>query len=535
MKKEILFDEDLRKKFLSGAEKIAKTVGSTLGPCGRFVSINEFGTPLITKDGVSVAKAFELQDPFENTGALLMREISAKTNETVGDGTTTSLVLGYEMVREGYKAVEAGCQPIELKRGIDKMSSIIIEKLKERSAEVGTQERVREVATISANNDSELGKLIADAFEKVGKDGIVNVETTRGVETTIEISEGLIFDEGWLSSYFINNKEKGMVDFSDALILLTDKKITRAEEIEIFLNESVKTGKPLLMICDGLEGEAFNVVVLNCLSGVLKAAAVKCPSYGSKKKDWLDDIAVLTGATLITDATGAELKACGPEFLGGAKNIEITKTTTCIVGGNGDKKVVEDYVNDLKKLADNTENKVDAKALRKRIAKFSGSAATIKVGAGTDTEAKEIKDRVDDAVCAVRAALDSGIVDGGGFALALAGYFTNISDEDFPTDDMKRGAKIVLEAVKTPLKHIAENAGYNGDVVYDNCFRDRNDLKGFDAKTGEYVYPLLCGIIDPTKVEIEAVKNASSIAGVMLTTNSAICKIEEEKDTPIIG
>lgn len=527
--KEVLFDEELRKKFLSGAEKIAKIVGSTLGPCGRFVSINEYGSPVITKDGVSAAKAVELKDPFENTGALLMREISAKTNETVGDGTTTSLVLGYEMVKEGYKAVEAGCQPIELKRGIDKMSSIIIEKLREKSTEVTTQERIRDVATISANNDTVLGELIADAFEKVGKDGIVNVETTRGVDTTIEVSEGLVFDEGWLSSYFINNKEKGVVDFSDALILLTDKKITRAEDIEVFLNESVKSGKPLLMICDNLEGEAFNVVVLNCLSGILKAAAVKCPSYGQKKKDWLDDIAVMTDATLITDATGTDLKVCGPEFLGGAKNITITKTTTCIVGGNGNKKVVENYIDELKKQAENTENKIDARNLKKRIAKFSGSAATIKVGAATDSEAKEIKDRVDDAVCAVRAALEEGVVDGGGFALSLSGYFSEIKEEDFPTDDMKRGAKIVLEAVKTPLKHIAENAGYNGDVVYNNCFGNKKDLKGFDAKKGEYVYPLLCGIIDPTKVEVEAVKNAASIAGVMLTTNSAICKVSEEK------
>lgn len=530
MKKEILFDEDLRKKFLNGAGIVAKAVGSTLGPCGRYVALTRYGYTTVTKDGVSVAKDILLDDPFENTGASLLKEVSARTNDVAGDGTTTSTVIGYEMIREGFKSVSAGSQPIEIKRGMDKATKIVTDYIKKLAVPIdGSEEKVLNVATISTNNDEELGRLITKAFQKVGKEGIVNVEKSKGVQTDVDFKEGMNFGEGWMSNYFINNKDKASVEFENAAVLVTDKKINRTEDIINILDDVIQRNIPLLIICEELSGEALNVVVLNVLQGNLKASAVKCPGYGLSKKDWLEDIAVMTGATVITDATGTELRDCGPEFLGYAENIRSTKTDTYIVGGKGDAKIVDNYVNSLKELQKNTESPKDKEAIEKRIAKFSSSAATIKVGGETNAEVDERKDRVDDAKSAVRAALEEGIVEGGGLTLVKASkeLEKNINVKNFPTMDMQRGARIVVEALKSPMKQIADNAGYSGEVVYNKCA----ELDcGFNAKTGEFGNMYDMGIIDPAKVTITSVVNANSIAGVMLTTNCAVCEISEEKD-----
>lgn len=529
MKKEIIFDEELRKKWLSGAKKIAKAVGSTLGPCGRFFATTGYKTPVITKDGVSVAKDIDLPDPVENLGAALVREMSLKTNETAGDGTTTTVVLGFEMLKEGYKAVEAGCRPIEIKRGMDKATNFVLQEFEKNTRELTTQEEVEKVATISANNDEELGKVIAKGFEIAGKDGVVHAETTRGTEIEIEESNGFTFDSGWLSSYFVNNKDKMEVNFEDALVLLTDKKISLGEEIIPFLEESATQKKPLFIVCDELQGEALNVIVLNLLSGNVQVAAAKCPGYASSKLDWLNDISTITGATLITDATGAELKDCGPEFLGETKIVKATKTETTIIGGKGDQKIIDEYVKTLKNQKDVLKSPRDKDNMEKRIARFTGSAVTIKIGASTETEAKEIKDRADDAICAVRAALESGITEGAGINYARFGRALIIDDENYPTEDMKRGAKIIKEALKAPLKQIAENAGENGDVIYGNCFKDEKGL-AYNAKTNEYGDAYEMGIIEPIKVQKEALKNANSIAGVMLATSGANVVVEDDKE-----
>lgn len=525
MKKEIYFDDDLRKKWLAGAEKMARAVGSTLGPCGRFFATVGYNTPNITKDGVSVAKDIELEDPAENLGASTLREASLKTNENAGDGTTTTVVFGYEMLKDGYKAIEAGCQPIELKRGMDKAVSFVIEKLKETKTELKTQDDIKRVAVISANNDEVLGDFVAKGFEIAGKDGVVHAETTRGTEIEIEESNGFTFGSGWLSPYFVNNKDKMEVNFEDALVLLTDKKITLADEVIPFLEASAEQKKPLFIVCDELQGEALNIIVLNLLSGNIQVAATKCPGYASTKLDWLNDISTITGATLITDATGADLKSCGPEFLGETKTIKVTKTETTIIGGKGEQKIIDDYVETLKKQKENLKSAKDKENMEKRIARFTGSAVTIKIGAPTETEAKEIKDRADDAICAVRAALESGIVEGAGINYARIGEDLSISDEDYPTDDMKRGAKIVKEALKAPLKKIAENAGENGDVIYNNCIEKK---LAYNAKTREYGKAYDMGIIEPLKVQTEALKNANSVVGVMIATSGANVRIEDE-------
>jgi len=526
MKKEIYFDEDLRKKWLSGAEKIAKAVGSTLGPCGRFFAMAGMRAPVITKDGVSVAKDIDLVDPVENSGARLMREIALRTNDTAGDGTTTSIVLGYELVKEGYKAIEAGCKPIELKRGMDAAVEEIVKRIKENSTPLKEGD-IEKVATISANNEEKFGKLVAEAFEATGAgaDSIVNVEATKGIDTNIETTSGLTFESGWASSYFVNNKERNEVNFENALILLTDKKIMRLEEITPFLEASIEQKKPLLIVCEELSSEALNVTILNLISGNISVAAVKCPGYGQSKLDWLEDISTMTGATLITDATGADLKDCGPEFLGEAKTIIVTKSETSIIGGAGNPKNIENHVEILKKQRDNLDEGRDKEKLDARIARLAGSAATIKVGAATDTEAKEIKDRLIDAVCAVKAALKEGISPGAG-----GNYITARSKPltcKLNSEDMKRGAEILLKALEKPIKQIAENAGINGEVVLAECIKS-NCV--YNAKTEEYGDPIKMGIIEPTLVQTEALINAVSIAGTMLATSGANVRIDEEKD-----
>lgn len=528
MKKEIYFDEDLRKKWLAGAEKMARAVGSTMGPCGRFFAMAGMRAPVITKDGVSVSKDIDLEDPVENSGAQLMREIALRTNDVAGDGTTTSIVFGFELVKEGYKAIEAGYKPIGLKRGMDAAAAEIIDRIRKNSVAIKADD-IEKVATISANNEEKYGKVVDNAFKVTGgsAEGIINVEATKGIDTEIEETTGLTFDQGWLSPYFVNDKEKNEVNFENALILVSDKKITRIDEVTPYLEESIKQKKPLLIICDELAGEALNVIVLNIISGNINVAAVKCPSYGQSKLNWLNDISTLTGATLITSAAGLELENCGATYLGEAKTVKAKKTETSIIGGAGKKEVVEDYIKTLKQQKGNTENEVDKKNLEKRIARLTGSAATIKVGAATDVEAYEIKDRLVDAVCAVKAALKEGISPGGGI------NYINMKKEPLTckleTEDEKYGAAIVLKALEKPLKQIAENAGVNGDVVLAECLRN-NCV--YNAKTEKYGDPVEMGIIEPTLVQIEAIKNATSVAGTMLATSGANIRIDEDKDVP---
>lgn len=507
---------------------MAKAVGSTLGPCGRFFAMAGMRAPVITKDGVSVSKDIELTDPVENSGAQLAREAALRTNDTAGDGTSTSVVLTYELIREGYKAVEAGFKPIELKRGMDKAAAEVVKLIKNSSIPV-KDEDIKKVATISANNEEKYGELVDKAFAVAGAnaESIINVEATKGIDTEIEETTGLTFDQGWLSSYFVNDKEKNEVNYEDALILVTDKKITRIAEVEPYLEESLKQKKPLLIICDELAGEALNVIVLNIISGTINVAAVKCPSYGQSKLNWLNDISTMTGATLITSAAGLELENCGAAYLGEAKTVKAKKTETSIIGGAGRKDVVEGYIKVLKQQKENTENEVDKKNLEKRIARLTGSAATIKVGAATDVEAYEIKDRLIDAVCAVKAALKEGISPGGGI-----NYFLNwkVNYASYPTEGERRGGEILMKALQKPLKQIAENAGVNGDVVLAECVRTG---LAYNAKTEEYGDPFKMGIIEPTLVQTEAVSNAVSIAGTMLATSGANIRTDEDKDNPM--
>lgn len=524
--KKILFDEDLRKKILKGVETIEKAVATTLGPCGKFVAIPGYSTPIITKDGVSVAKEVELKDPFENIGAQTMREISARTNDIAGDGTTTSTVLGSELVKEGYKVLSNGYQPIDIKRGMDKAAKIVIDYIKSASKKV-EKDQLKAVATISANNDEVIGHLIAEAFEKVGVDGVANVEETKGKETFLTITEGITFSEGWISSYFINNKDRAEVDYEDALILITDKKINMSEDIMNYLNHSAQVNKPLLIICEelGLNSDALNTIVINDLNGTLRAVAVKAPSYGSKKAELLEDIAMMCGATVISEETGVQLKDCGPEFLGSAKSIKVKKGETTIVGGNGNKEAIAKHISNLKNQLETLTSSADKENMEKRIARFSDSAATITVSAETKTEAGEIKYRVEDAVAATRASLEEGIVEGGGITLLNAAKELGAKLSVFEGDEVV-GAKIFMKALEKPLYYIASNAGYSGEVVLNKCKEDF----GFNAKTGEYVKDMIKeGVIDPTKVTVACVANANSVAGVLLTTDCAIVK-EEDKE-----
>lgn len=526
MKKEIVFDEELSKKLMNGAKITAKAIKTTLGPCGRFALIpGANGMPIVTKDGVSVGKAVELEDPVENYGASLIKEISSSTDDNVGDGTTTSSVIAEQMIINGYKMVSAGCQPIELKRGMDKASEIAIDYLKKISVEIDDNKKVEQVATISANNDPKIGKLIAEAYSKVGKDGIVNVEETKGTQTSVEVTEGTEFDEGWISNYFITNKQRAEVDFEDAVILVTDKKINLVSDIIGFLDYSKKNNKPLLIICEELEQEALNVVIYNVINGGMKVAAVRAPSYGIKKQEYLEDIATLVGATFISEKAGYVLKDCDENYLGSAKSVKITRNSTIIVNGGGDKEIINNYVNDLKAQKELLTSPRDKDIMSKRIAKFFGSAATIRVGAETKTEAGELKYRVEDAKRATKAALDDGIVPGGGYSLLLASkeLEKQINNKNFPTDDMKQGAKIVADALKAPLKQIAENAGVNGEVILATC--EEKGL-GYNAKTGQYVNMIEDGVIDPTKVEIASVKNSNSVVGVLLASGCAIANKE---------
>ncbi len=528
MAKQLLFNEDARKKLLSGVEQIAKAVKVTLGPCGRMVMLDKkYGAPTITKDGVSVAKDIELADPYENMGAQFVREVASKTNDDAGDGTTTSTVLAYALVREGFKSVAAGMTPIEVKRGIDKAVAIAVEDVKKNSKPVKDAADIKNIATISANNDSEIGSLIADAIEKVGKDGVITVEESKNMETTVNTVEGMQFDRGYISSYFVTDRERMVAEHSDALILIYDKKISSMKDLLPILEKVANSGRSLVIICEDVDGEALTTLVLNTIRGTIKVCAVKAPGFGDRRKDMLQDIAVLTGATVVSEEVGLKLESCDESVLGQAKTVKIDKDNTTIVGGNGDKKAIADRVAEIKMQIEKSTSSYDKEQLQKRLAKLAGGVAVINVGATTETEMKEKKFRVEDTIAATRAALEEGIVAGGGIALVEAAKaLENVPAE--LSEDEKVGFKIVRRALEEPIRQIADNAGIDGAVIAERAKTEKKGI-GYNAYTGEWVNMIEDGIIDPAKVTTSALMNAASIAGTLLTTECAITDIPEPK------
>jgi len=524
MAKEIFFSDTARNGLYEGVSKLADAVKVTMGPRGRNVLIQKsFGAPHITKDGVSVAREIELTDALENMGVQLVKEVASNTADEAGDGTTTATVLAHSIFKEGLRNITAGANPIEVKRGMDKASAAIIEELKNISKEVKDKKEIAQVATISANSDETIGNLIAEAMEKVGKDGVITVEEAKGINDDLEVVEGMQFDRGYLSPYFVTNTEKMTCEMENPLLLITDAKITSLKDLVPVLEQIQQSGRPLLIISDDLEGEALATLVLNRLKGVLNIAAVKAPGFGDRKKEMLKDIAILTGATVITEELGLSLDKATLNELGQAARVVIDKDNTVIVDGKGDGASVEARVSEIRVQIENTTSEYDKEKLQERLAKLSGGVAVIKVGAATETEMKEKKDRVDDALSATKAAVDEGIVIGGGAALIKAAQAVNLDLEG----DEAVGAEIILRAVYAPMKQIAQNAGFDPGVVADKIANSTEANLGFNAATGEYVDMLDAGIIDPLKVERVALQNATSVASLLLTTEATVSDIKE--------
>jgi chaperonin GroEL len=524
MAKEIFFSDKARSGLYDGVSKLADAVKVTMGPRGRNVLIQKsYGAPHITKDGVSVAREIELSDSLENMGAQLVKEVASNTADEAGDGTTTATVLAHSIFKEGLRNITAGANPIEVKRGMDKASAAIIEELQKMSKEVKDKKEIAQVATISANSDESIGSLIAEAMDKVGKDGVITVEEAKGINDDLEVVEGMQFDRGYLSPYFVTNSEKMTCEMENPIILLTDAKITSLKDLVPMLEQVQQSGRPLLIIADDLEGEALATLVLNRLKGVLNIVAVKAPGFGDRKKEMLKDIAILTGATLITEELGLSLEKATLAELGHAARVVIDKDNTVIVDGKGDKNAVVARTNEIKTQIATTSSEYDKEKLQERLAKLAGGVAVIKVGAATETEMKEKKDRVDDALSATKAAVDEGIVIGGGAALIKASQATSLN----LSGDEEVGAQIILRAVFAPMKQIAQNAGFDAGVVADKIAHTTEVNLGFNAATGEYVDMLEAGIIDPLKVERVALQNATSVASLLLTTEATVSDIPE--------
>ena len=528
MAKQLLFNDDARKKMLSGVEQISRAVKVTLGPKGRLVMLDKkFGAPTITKDGVSVAKEIELEDPYENMGAQLVKEVASKTNDVAGDGTTTATVLAYSMVREGLKAVAAGITPIEIKRGIDKAVNIAVEEIKKASKEIKGSEEVEHVATVSANNDNEIGKILADAIQKVGKDGVITVEESKTMDTTTDFVEGMQFDRGYISSYFVTDRDRMETVFTDPYILIHDKKISSMKDLLPLLEKIAQTGKPLVIIAEDMDGEALATLVVNSLRGTLKTCAVKAPGFGDRRKAMLEDIAVLTGGQVISEELGLKLETTEINMLGTAKTVKIDKDNTIIVDGAGSGKAIKERVSQIKTQIDASTSDYDKEKLKERLAKLSGGVAVINIGAVTETEMKEKKHRVEDTLAATRAALEEGIVPGGGLVLIESAIALEKTDMSKLTDDEKVGFKIVKRALEEPMRQIAENAGVDGAVIADRAKHEKKGI-GFDAAKMEWKDMMSAGIIDPAKVTRSALQNAASIAGLLLTTEAAITELPEK-------
>lgn len=532
MAKDIKFSDEARNKIYEGVSALSNAVKVTMGPKGRNVLIQKsYGAPTITKDGVSVAKEIELKDTLANMGAQLVKEVASKTADAAGDGTTTATVLAHSIFKEGLRNITAGANPIEVKRGMDKASALIIEELKKGSKKVGGKEEITQVATISANSDEKIGSLIADAMEKVGKDGVITVEEAKGINDELSVVEGMQFDRGYLSPYFVTNADKMNTELENPYILITDKKITSMKDILPILESTMKSGRPLLIIAEDLEGEALTTLVVNKLRGVLNVAAVKAPGFGDRRKEMLRDIAILTGGDVISEEVGLMLEGIDMNNLGQAGRIVLDKDNTTIVDGKGDKKAVEERIAQIRTQIESTTSDYDKEKLQERLAKLSGGVAVIKVGAPSEVEMKEKKDRVDDALSATKAAVEEGIVIGGGAALIHAASKVSAKGETLKGDE-HIGFDIIQRAVKAPLAQIATNAGYDSGVVINEVIKAKDGKTGFDASNGEYVDMFKAGIIDPLKVTRVALQNAVSISSLLLTTEAAITDIKEDKPAP---
>jgi chaperonin GroEL len=526
--KDVYFASDARDRMLRGVNTLANAVKVTLGPKGRNVVIEKsFGAPRSTKDGVSVAKEIELSDKFENLGAQLIREVASKTNDKAGDGTTTATVLAQAIVTEGLKSVAAGMNPMDLKRGVDKAVAKVVEEIRNSSKKVSANSEIAQVGTISANGDTEVGEMIARAMEKVGNEGVITVEEAKTAETELDVVEGMQFDRGYLSPYFITNAEKMEAELEEPLILLFEKKLSSLQPLLPVLEAVVQSGRPLLIIAEDVEGEALATLVVNKLRGGLRVAAVKAPGFGDRRKAMLEDIAILTGGQLISEDLGIKLENVTLDMLGRAKKVTITKDDTTIVDGAGDKSGIEGRVAQIKKQIEDTTSDYDKEKLQERLAKLAGGVAVIRVGGATEVEVKEKKDRVDDALNATRAAVEEGIVPGGGVALLKASKVLDGFKGD--NDDQEAGVAIVRRALQAPIRQIAENAGVEGSIVVGKVLENASATFGFNAQTEEYVDLVQAGVIDPAKVVRTALQDAASVAGLLITTEAAIVEAPKKQ------
>jgi chaperonin GroEL len=526
--KDVKFDTDARNRMMKGVDILANAVKVTLGPKGRNVVLDKsFGAPRITKDGVTVAKEIELSDKFENMGAQMVREVASKTNDEAGDGTTTATVLAQAIVREGMKSVAAGMNPMDLKRGIDLAAEAVVADLKKRSTPIKTDSEVRQVGSISANGESEIGEMISKAMQKVGKEGVITVEEAKGLETELDVVEGMQFDRGYLSPYFVTNAEKMVAELDNPYILLHEKKLASLQPMLPVLEAVVQSGRPLVIIAEDVEGEALATLVVNKLRGGLKVAAAKAPGFGDRRKAMLEDIAILTGGQLISEDLGIKLENVTLDMLGSAKKVTLNKEDTTIVGGAGKKSEVEGRCGQIRAQIEETTSDYDREKLQERLAKLAGGVAVIKVGGATEVEVKERKDRVDDALNSTRAAVEEGVVPGGGAALLYA--TRALKKLKGANEDQKVGVEIVRRALESPVRQIAENAGFDGAVVAGKLLEGTDERIGFDAQSEKYVDMLKAGIIDPTKVVRTALQDAASIAGLLITTEAMVAEKPEDK------
>ena len=527
MAKEVKFGSEAREKMIAGVDILADAVKVTLGPKGRNVVLDKsFGAPRTTKDGVSVAKEIELEDKFENMGAQMVREVASRTNDEAGDGTTTATVLTQAIVREGAKSVAAGMNPMDLKRGIDKAVTVALGDLEKRSKKVKSNEEIAQVGTISANGEVSIGNMIAEAMQKVGNEGVITVEEAKGLDSELDVVEGMQFDRGYLSPYFITNADKMTTELDDPLILLHESKLTNLQPMLPILESVVQSSRPLLIIAEDIEGEALATLVVNKLRGGLKIAAVKAPGFGDRRKAMLEDIAILTGGQVISEDLGIKLENVTLDMLGTSKRVSITKAETTIVDGSGKKKDIESRVAQIRSQIEATSSDYDREKLQERLAKLAGGVAVIKVGGSTEVEVKERKDRVDDALNATRAAVESGIVPGGGTALLLAALQIEKLEDD--NADIQAGINIVRRALESPIRQISENAGVEGSIVVGKVLESKGKL-GFDAQNEVYIDLVAAGIIDPTKVVSTALRDAASVAGLLITTEAMVADKPEPK------
>jgi chaperonin GroEL len=526
--KEVKFGSDARARMLAGVNVLADAVKITLGPKGRNVVLDKaFGAPRITKDGVTVAKEIELADKFENMGAQLVKEVASKTNEEAGDGTTTATVLAQAIVREGGKSVAAGMNPMDLKRGVELAVSTVIKTLHKNSKKVSTSAEVAQVGTISANGDTEVGEMIASAMERVGNEGVITVEEAKGLETELDVVEGMLFDRGYTSPYFVTNAEKMNCEMENPFILIHESKLSGLQPMLPLLEQVVQTSRPLLIIAEDIEGEALATLVVNKLRGGMKVAAVKAPGFGDRRKAMLEDLAVLTSGQVISEDLGIKLENVTMDMLGSAKKVIITKDETTVVEGDGKKKDIQNRCTQIRNQIEETSSDYDKEKLQERLAKLAGGVAVIRVGGATEVEVKERRDRVDDALNSTRAAVEEGVVHGGGVALL---YATKSLDKvTGENDDQRVGIEIVRRALQAPLRQIAENAGHDGAVISGKLLEQKDGAVGFNAQTGEYVNMIKAGVIDPTKVVRMALQNASSVAGLLITTEAMVADLPEDK------